>query len=292
MTPPSRFSSANVRGAFERAARVATRCTPADWVGLVRRDGDHRHWVAGDGVEPGAPVSVCDASIIATSAPRIETYGTEARLFRETGAEDVQSAASVPLGPDGEAVLIVTSAAGAFDEADLDALVDLGGLIAAAVPSVDARHYEFLENVPVGVYRSTPDGRLLYANPPLADLFGADSVEELKDVDLNDAGIAQDDRAAFKEMLEREGEIVQNETVWTRADGDEVHVLESARVVRGEDGTVRYYEGVVEDITERKRAEQALRAEKDFIDSALDSLPGAFYLVDRDGHFRRWNQQL
>ena len=292
MTPPTRFSPANVRGAFERAARVATRCTPADWVGLVRRDGDHRHWVAGDGVEPGAPVSVCDASIIATSAPRIETYGTEARLFRETGAEDVQSAASVPLGPDGEAVLIVTSAAGAFDEADLDALVDLGGLIAAAVPSVDARHYEFLENVPVGVYRSTPDGRLLYANPPLADLFGADSVEELKDVDLNDAGIAQDDRAAFKEMLEREGEIVQNETVWTRADGDEVHVLESARVVRGEDGTVRYYEGVVEDITERKRAEQALRAEKDFIDSALDSLPGAFYLVDRDGHFRRWNRQL
>jgi len=71
-----------------------------------------------------------------------------------------------------------------------------------------------------------------------------------------------------------------------------VHVLESARVVRDEDGSVRYYEGVVEDITDRKRVEEDLRAEKDFIDSALNSLPGAFYLIDRDLRYQRWNRQL
>jgi PAS domain S-box-containing protein len=92
--------------------------------------------------------------------------------------------------------------------------------------------------------------------------------------------------------VEREGQIVQDETVWTRPDGREVDVLESARVVRDNSGAVRYYEGVVEDITERKRAEQELRAEKHFIDSALNSLPGAFYLIDQDLRYRRWNRQL
>jgi PAS domain S-box-containing protein len=190
---------------------------------------------------------------------------------------------------------VTCGAPDAFGEALRDALPDLAAPIAEAAAEVtraQARRDEFLENVPVGVYRSTPDGRILYANPPLADLFGVESVEALDDLDLNDPGIAQDDRTAFKEKVEREGQIVQNETVWTRPDGGEVHVLESARVVRDEDGAVRYYEGVVEDITERKRAEEELRAEKHFIDSALNSLPGAFYLIDQSFRFRRWNQQL
>jgi PAS domain S-box-containing protein len=282
---------------FERAARLATTLTPAEGVGLVRREEGRRRWVAAHGLAMDRD-ETAERTVLDEAPPHVEPSVSGPDRMLGTAGTDVRSYAGVPVGADAEALFFVTSSEPeAFGDAVLDPLADLAGLIAEAVPPVDpqasgSRHYAFLENVPVGVYRSTPDGRILYANPPLADLFGVDSVEELKAIDLNDEDFAQYDRAAFKEKLEREGKIVQDETVWTRADGETVHVLESARVVRDEEGAVRYYEGVVEDITERKRAERALRTEKNFIDSALDSLPGAFYLVDRDGRFRRWNRQL
>ena len=298
MTSDPCFSRAPVQEAFERAARLATTLTPAERVGLVRQTGAHWHSIAGRELhaEPDA-VPVSD-TLVTAAEPCVESpVPTDDPLLRAV-APTAQSYVGVPLddGLEETAVFFVTSPTpDAFDEDLRDALVDLAAPIAeAATESVqaDARHFEFLENVPVGVYRTTPDGRILYANPKLADLFGFASVEELKNVDLNDGGIAQDDRTAFKDRVERDGQLVQNETVWTRPDGSEVHVLESARVVRDEDGSVRYYEGVVEDITDRIRAEQDLRAEKDFIDSALNSLPGAFYLIDRDLRYQRWNRQL
>jgi PAS domain S-box-containing protein len=286
-----------VQNAFGRAARVAATLTPADRVGLVCRGDGGWRLVAGHNLDV-APAEVGPAdTVVGEKGPRVESPLPDATPLLRAAAPEAQSCAAVPLvAPAAEVVFFVTSVRpGAFDDELLDVLTDLAAPIAEAAAEAaraDARHYEFLENVPVGVYRSTPDGRILYANPSLADLFGVASVDALKDLDLNDAGIAQDDRAAFKEQVEREGQIVQNETVWTRPDGREVHVLESARVVRGADGAVQYYEGVVEDITERKRAEQELRAEKHFIDSALNSLPGAFYLIDEDLRYRRWNQQL
>jgi len=300
MTSSSRVSRANVLDAFEQAVRLAKVLTPADHVGLVRRNDDHWYWVAAQGLVTEAVERPVD-TVVTAERPHVEPKVPEPDPLLRATESEVRSYAGVPLGKGEQhreaAFLVASAEADAFDKAILSPLEDLAGLIAGAAPSLDpqeadSRHYEFLENVPVGVYRSTPDGRILYANPPLAEIFGVDSVEELKNVDLNDQGVAQEDRVAFKEQVERQGKIVQNETVWTRADGSEVHVLESARVVRDENGAAQYYEGVVEDITERKQAEQALRTEKNFINSALNSLPGAFYLIDENFRFRRWNQQL
>ena len=298
MTLHSRFPEATVRPAFERAAQLATRLTPADKVGLVCRDEDRWHWLAAHEFATDTPL-ITSETVVTTDRPHVEPYVPDTDPLLRAANSDVRSYAGVPLDTGAaDVVFFVTSAEkAAFDETILDPLGALAELLVeAAAPiepqTVDSRHYEFLENVPVGVYRSTPDGRILYANPPLADLFGVESVEELKQVDLNDQGVAQVDRAAFKKQVEQKGKIVQNETVWTRPDGREVHVLESARVVRDEHGSVQYYEGVVEDITERKEAEKALRTEKNFINSALNSLPGAFYLIDEDFRFRRWNEKL
>jgi len=297
MTSDPSFSRAPVQEAFDRAARLAMALTPAERIGLVWRAGEHWRSIAGRGFngEPD-PVPVSE-TLLTAAVPRVESPVPDADPLLRAVAPTAESYAGVPLndGSEETAVFFVTSTTPDAFEGLQEALVDLAAPIAEAAADAvraDARHYEFLENVPVGVYRSTPDGRILYANPQLATLFGVASVEDLKDVDLNDSGIAQDDRTAFKERVECEGQIVQDETVWTRPDGSVVHVLESARVVRDEDGSVRYYEGVVEDITDRKRVEEDLRAEKDFIDSALNSLPGAFYLIDRDLRYQRWNRQL
>jgi PAS domain S-box-containing protein len=135
-----------------------------------------------------------------------------------------------------------------------------------ALRDSERRHREFMERSPVGIYRSTPDGRVLFANDALIEMLGFTSFEELAARDLEDEGFAEDDRAAFEADLTEKGFITQRETEWIRADGSTVEVLESAHVVE-ENGTT-VYEGVVEDITDRKRAERKLRRSRERLKNA------------------------
>jgi diguanylate cyclase (GGDEF)-like protein/PAS domain S-box-containing protein len=121
----------------------------------------------------------------------------------------------------------------------------------------EERYRTLTENAPVGIYRTTPDGRILVANPALVRLLGFDSFEELASVNLERDGVGSyHRRARFRELVERRGEVIGLEAEWTGRDGSVVTVRENARCVRGEDGSVLYYEGTVEDVTERRRAEE------------------------------------
>jgi PAS domain S-box-containing protein len=118
----------------------------------------------------------------------------------------------------------------------------------------------FIENVPVGVYRTTPDGRVLMANPALLRMLGYDSLQELASRNLERGGFeAGYPRTAFGEQLDRQGEARGLEATWKRRDGTLVFVRESTKVVRAEDGRVLYYDGTIEDVTERRRLEEQLR---------------------------------
>ena len=118
----------------------------------------------------------------------------------------------------------------------------------------------FIENVPVGVYRTTPDGRVLMANPALLRMLGYDSWQELASRNLEgDSFEAGYPRSAFREQIEREGEVGGLEAAWKRRDGSVVFVRESARTFRTDAGRVLYYDGIVEDVTERRRLEEQLR---------------------------------
>ena len=118
----------------------------------------------------------------------------------------------------------------------------------------------FVENVPLGVYRTTPDGRVLMANPSLLRMLGYNSLQELASRNLEGEGFeAGYPRSAFREQIEREGEVRGLETAWKKRDGSVVFFRESARALRANDGSVLYYDGIIEDITERKHLEEQLR---------------------------------
>jgi len=70
-------------------------------------------------------------------------------------------------------------------------------------------------------------------------------------------------RTVFKEKLERDGEIRGLETTWKKRDGTPIDIRESARAIRAKDGSLLYYEGTVEDVSERKKIEEALRASEE-----------------------------
>jgi PAS domain S-box-containing protein len=129
-----------------------------------------------------------------------------------------------------------------------------------ALRASEAQFRRFIENLPLGVYRSTPDGRVLMANPALLRMLGYDSWQELAFRNLEGEGFeAGHPRSAFCEQIEREGEARGLETACKRRDGSVIFVRESARAFRADDGRVLYYDGIVEDVTEPRRLEEQLR---------------------------------
>lgn len=123
----------------------------------------------------------------------------------------------------------------------------------------EERFREIFENALVGIYRTTPDGRILMANPVLVKMTGYRSFEELAKRNLEKEGFEPEyPRSLFKKKVEKEGGVVGMESVWIRTDGTRRYVRESATSVRNEKGKVLYYEGTVEDITEQKKAEKKL----------------------------------
>jgi PAS domain S-box-containing protein len=138
-------------------------------------------------------------------------------------------------------------------------------------------HYrDLFEKAPIGIYKTTPDGRILVANPKLLSMMGYSSFDELAARNLEKEDISLNpSRSQFKELIEREGEIKGYESTWKRRDNSIIFVSENAKAIRGPDGAVLYYEGTVEDITERKQAEERLQQrhrELALLNSAIESL--------------------
>jgi len=116
------------------------------------------------------------------------------------------------------------------------------------------------DNVPIGLYRTTVDGRVLMANPAFVRMLGCSSFEELARVDLNDSLYAGDfTRADFCRMVEERDEVEGLQYRIRRPDGTEITVRDHARAIRAQDGTVTSFEGAVEDVTRQAELEQHLR---------------------------------
>ncbi|MCK4340799.1 MAG: PAS domain S-box protein [Phycisphaerae bacterium] len=133
-----------------------------------------------------------------------------------------------------------------------------------ALRASEERFRALFDNAPIGVYRTTPAGEILHANPALLKMVGYSSLAELKKRNLKEEGFGPNyNRRAFCERLEREGLIKGLEGAWRKKDGSLVFVRENAKAVRNAEGRTIYYDGTAEDITQRKRAEDLLRIERD-----------------------------
>ena len=127
---------------------------------------------------------------------------------------------------------------------------------------VEARTRELrslFDGMPVGLYRTTPEGQILDANPAMVQMLGYPDRESLMAVSPADLYLDPGDRHRWQKIMEREGIESNFEAQMRRRDGTIFWQKITARVVRDAAGRVLYYEGAAEDITARKRAEEALR---------------------------------
>ncbi len=129
-----------------------------------------------------------------------------------------------------------------------------------ALRSSEEKFRSLFARVPDGVYQSTPDDRIITANPAFARMLQYESEAELLGLNLSrDVYYHSGERAILRQRLDHDTELRNVEVVLRRKDGQPVTVLENAHVVRDHDGAILYYEGTLTDITERKRLEGELR---------------------------------
>ena len=120
----------------------------------------------------------------------------------------------------------------------------------------EERFRKLYEDAKIGLYRTTPDGTILMANKALVKMLGYPSFEMLTTRNLEKDGFKPTyQRKEFLEKIEKDGEVNNFESAWMRLDGSVFFVLESAQAIRDPNNNILYFDGVVEDITERKRAE-------------------------------------
>jgi diguanylate cyclase (GGDEF)-like protein/PAS domain S-box-containing protein len=159
-----------------------------------------------------------------------------------------------------------------------------------ALRSSEAKFRGLFESIAEGVYQSGRGGRLLSVNPAFVSILGYQSAEELYAL----PGAAAlywnpADRAEFTRRVESEGEIRDAEFLMRRRDGQQVVILENARAMRDASGEIVGYEGTIANITERKRAEQAVFAEKERAQVTLQSIGDAVITTDAQGRIEYIN---
>ncbi len=163
-----------------------------------------------------------------------------------------------------------------------------------AVKESESRLRSIVDNIHDALYVDDANGRVVFANDQFLSLFGVER-EQLPHLDLEDY-IAPEWRATVRDRHERRlrGEAVSNQFEYegVRQDGRRLWLESMVVPLLDDTGRVVGTQAADRDISERKRAEEAILKEKAFSEAMLDSLPGIFYLIDQTGRLLRWNHSF
>jgi PAS domain S-box-containing protein len=165
--------------------------------------------------------------------------------------------------------------------------------VAEALREAEAKYRSIFENATEGIFRTTPAGRYLSANPALARMFGYDSPEELianiADIERQTYVLPQK-RQELKHLLETQPSVVGFEAERYRKDGSTFWISINGRAVKDSTGALLYYEGTNQDITERHRAEIVLRESEEKFRTLFEFAPMAVALHSANGKFLQINR--
>lgn len=147
----------------------------------------------------------------------------------------------------------------------------------------EQKYRGIFENAVEGIYQSTPDGRLISANPAMAAIHGYASPEEFV-ADMRDVAtqlyVDPGRRAELKRLLEEQGEVKNFESRVRRKDGRLIWVSGNTRTVRDASGKILRYEGTVEDVTARKEAEEVVARSRAELKAIYEHAPVLMCLLD------------
>ena len=158
--------------------------------------------------------------------------------------------------------------------------------------SQEQLYKSIFENAIEGIFQTTPSGQYLNVNPALAKMYGYDGVEDLvrglTAID-NQLYVNPNRRAEFVRAMKQHGSVRGFESQIYRKDKSVIWISENARAVTNDDGELLYYEGMVEDITERKRLESQLTESEGKVSALIANIEDSIWSVDGDCRLMTFN---
>ena len=181
-----------------------------------------------------------------------------------------------------------------YDERDIGIVSQLGDLswditerkqAEEKLKKSEENYRTLVENLNVGVYRNTggPHGQFIQANSAIARMFGYDSVDEFMKINVSVLYHDPDDRKSFVESIAQAGSVNNKVLRLKRKNGESIWASVSANAHYDEKGKIDWIDGVIEDITERKRVEEALQEAHENLERLVE---------DRTAELSRKNRQL
>ncbi len=140
-----------------------------------------------------------------------------------------------------------------------------------ALRQSEQNYRAIFENAVEGIYQSSLDGRFISCNPAMARIFGCDSPQEFMErfTDPNtQVYVDPSRRSEFVKLVQEKGVISEFESQVYRKDGSVIWTSETARAVYDKQGKLLCFEGFLEDVTQRKRAEEETCRARDAAESA------------------------
>jgi PAS domain S-box-containing protein len=128
-----------------------------------------------------------------------------------------------------------------------------------ALKGSEEKYRSLVNNINVGVCRTSPSARYLQVNPAMAKIFGYDTTESLMETSVTDIYRDPDDRKRLYEKLHELGTVRDVEMAMRKKDGTPIWVSLSVNVQRDQQGTIIWADTVLEDVTERKKAREDLQ---------------------------------
>ncbi len=165
----------------------------------------------------------------------------------------------------------------------------------SALLDAEKKYHSLFDHLVEGIFQTTPEGRYLMANAALARIYGYGSPEELMH-SVTDIGrglyVQEDRRAQFVGFMHQHDTITAFESQIYRKDGTVIWISENCRAIRDPQGRLLYYEGTVEDITQRRQVEENLRNSEALYHSLVETLPQNIFRKDLQEKFTFANQQF
>lgn len=132
-------------------------------------------------------------------------------------------------------------------------------LLAKKIKESEEKYRELVSNIKIGVFRSTPKGEILEANPSVLEMFGHQEAEKFLQLKTTDLYQNPNDDGFFLKEIEEKGLVQNKDILMQRVDGKTFWASMTATAVRNNVGKVKHYDAVIEDITEQKNLQEEVK---------------------------------
>jgi len=164
-----------------------------------------------------------------------------------------------------------------------------------ALLEAEEKYHSVFDHLVEGIFQTTPDGRYLMANSALARIYGYATPEELMQ-SITDISrrlyVLEHRRDEFIKLMQEQDVITGFESQVYRKDSTKIWISENCRAIRDNKGRLLYYEGTVEDITQRLEAEEKVHQSEALYHSLVETLPQNIFRKDLECRFTFANQQF